>query len=90
MDPYLDPQHILAEAHNKTSPIGSATALVGILNYRTLNFANIGDSGFLIIRFKSDDEPYIILKSAEHQHSFNTPYQLSNFPNKADIQYLEQ
>lgn len=76
-------------AYYNTKPIGSATALVGILNNRTLNIANIGDSGFLIVRFKNS-EPYVMLKSKEQQHSFNTPYQLSNFPTKADLVYLEQ
>lgn len=62
--PFLDPQTIMDGAYYNTKPIGSATALVGILNNRTLNITNIGDSGFLIVRFKND-EPFVLLKSKE-------------------------
>ena len=43
--------------------------------------ANIGDSGFLLIRFSKDNQAYVAQKSKEQQHAFNIPYQLSVLPN---------
>lgn len=53
---------------------GSSTACVLILNREnsTVYTANIGDSGFIIVR-----EGEIIHRSEEQQHYFNTPFQLS-------------
>lgn len=53
---------------------GSSTACVLILNRETSTVytANIGDSGFMIIR-----KGEIVHKSDEQQHYFNTPFQLS-------------
>uniref|UniRef100_A0A1A9WPP8 Protein phosphatase n=1 Tax=Glossina brevipalpis TaxID=37001 RepID=A0A1A9WPP8_9MUSC len=57
--------------------VGSSTACVLILNRdnSTVYTANIGDSGFMIVRRGA-----IIHKSAEQQHYFNTPFQLSMPP----------
>lgn len=54
--------------------VGSSTACVLILNREnsTVYTANIGDSGFIVVR-----EGQIIHRSEEQQHYFNTPFQLS-------------
>ncbi|XP_055910183.1 protein phosphatase PTC7 homolog [Eupeodes corollae] len=54
--------------------LGSSTACVLVLNREnsTVYTANIGDSGFIVVR-----EGEIIHKSEEQQHYFNTPFQLS-------------
>lgn len=39
---------------------------------RTLHSANLGDSGFIVIR-----EGTVVHESSEQQHYFNTPYQLA-------------
>lgn len=54
--------------------IGSSTACVLILNREnsTVYTANIGDSGFIVVR-----EGTIVHRSEEQQHYFNTPFQLS-------------
>ncbi|XP_062137297.1 protein phosphatase PTC7 homolog [Drosophila sulfurigaster albostrigata] len=54
--------------------LGSSTACVLILNRETstVHTANIGDSGFIVVR-----EGEIVHKSEEQQHYFNTPFQLS-------------
>ena len=83
----LYPTFILQKAFSKVSAVGSATALVAILNKDELHVANLGDSGFLIIRFKNG-EPYVPYKSKEQQHSFNIPFQLSQLPTKADLEIL--
>lgn len=53
--------------------IGSSTACIVILNRDscTMHTANIGDSGFVIVRHGK-----VVHKSEEQQHYFNTPYQL--------------
>lgn len=59
---------------NKRSISGSSTACVLILNREnsTLYTANIGDSGFIVVRGGQ-----IVHRSEEQQHYFNTPFQLS-------------
>jgi protein phosphatase PTC7 len=53
---------------------GSSTACILILNRETSTVytANIGDSGFIVVR-----QGEIIHRSEEMQHYFNTPFQLS-------------
>lgn len=53
---------------------GSSTACVVLLNKEnsTLYTANIGDSGFMVVR-----RGRVIHRSEEQQHYFNTPFQLS-------------
>ena len=58
------PTYILSKSFNRVNAVGSATALVAILNKRELAIANIGDSGFILIRFKNG-EPYCPHKSKE-------------------------
>ncbi|KAH8417062.1 hypothetical protein KR222_002489, partial [Zaprionus bogoriensis] len=57
---------------------GSSTACLVALNRSdcTLHTANLGDSGFLVLR-----DNRVVLKSDEQQHEFNTPFQLSVPPN---------
>jgi Stage II sporulation protein E (SpoIIE) len=54
--------------------IGSSTACVLVLNREnnTVYTANIGDSGYIVVR-----NGEIVHKSDEQQHYFNTPFQLS-------------
>ncbi|XP_074093854.1 protein phosphatase PTC7 homolog isoform X3 [Cotesia typhae] len=54
--------------------IGSSTACVIVLNKETSSIyaANIGDSGFVIVR-----KGKVVHRSSEQQHYFNTPFQLS-------------
>ncbi len=54
--------------------IGSSTACIMVLDKKsqTLHSANLGDSGFLVIRQGS-----VVHQSSEMQHYFNTPYQLA-------------
>lgn len=61
----------------KTPLMGSSTACIVALNReeRRVYSANLGDSGFLIIR---DGE--VVHRSEEQQHYFNTPFQLAVAP----------
>lgn len=73
------PSDLLAKSYvelmyNKKPILGSSTACVVILNREnnTLYTANIGDSGFMVVRHGK-----VIHRSEEQQHYFNTPFQLS-------------
>jgi len=52
---------------------GSSTACVVLLNREdsTLYTANIGDSGFMVVR-----KGRVVRRSEEQQHYFNTPFQV--------------
>jgi len=70
------PQDLIARAFRVLSlpprPIGSSTACVVVLHHNVLYTANLGDSGFLVMR-----KGKIIYKSKEQTHYFNAPFQLS-------------
>jgi len=70
---------------HKLPSIGSSTACIVSLHReeRRIYSANLGDSGFMVIR---DGE--VVHKSTEQQHQFNTPYQLSVFPPSQSGQYI--
>ncbi|XP_046840868.1 protein phosphatase PTC7 homolog [Xenia sp. Carnegie-2017] len=59
---------------NKEPLFGSTTACIAVLDKKNslLHSANLGDSGFLVIRKQS-----VIHSSMGQQHYFNTPYQLA-------------
>jgi len=85
------PKEILSNAyytiiHKQQVKAGSSTACILTLKdgdpvkgIAILSSANIGDSGFLIIR-----DGKKIFKSKEQTHAFNTPYQLSVLPPGTD------
>lgn len=58
---------------------GSSTACLLALDRSDcmLHTANLGDSGFLVVRNKA-----LLYRSTEQEHGFNTPYQLAVPPNK--------
>ncbi len=59
------------------TPTGSSTACIIIIDNekQTLHSANLGDSGFLVVRGGK-----VVHRSEEQQHYFNTPFQLSIAP----------
>jgi serine/threonine protein phosphatase PrpC len=61
---------------------------VAIRNQKDISIANLGDSGFVLIRFRNG-EAYTFARSKEQQHSFNIPFQLSILPGQKDIEQLE-
>ncbi|KAH8355455.1 hypothetical protein KR084_009644 [Drosophila pseudotakahashii] len=65
--------------------VGSCTACILTLNRRnsTLYTANIGDSGFLVVRSGA-----VVCRSREQQHHFNTPFQLSAPPPGHELNVL--
>ena len=69
----LAPLKVLVSAHAATPVQGSSTALVLLLRKATLHGANLGDSGFMILRAGR-----ILFKSQPQQHAFNFPYQIGS------------
>lgn len=76
------PDKLLAKAFEMLAtpprPIGSSTACVLIVHQDTLYSANLGDSGYLVLR-----KGHIIFRSREQTHYFNAPFQLSLPPENA-------
>lgn len=66
---------------NKVPLLGSSTACIVILDRQShrLHTANLGDSGFLVVRGGE-----VVHRSDEQQHYFNTPFQLSIAPPGAE------
>ena len=48
----IDPTYILNKGFKKVTAVGSSTALVAIRNQKSIHIANLGDSGFILIRFR--------------------------------------
>lgn len=74
-----EPAAIISRAYNellenKSHILGSSTACLVVLQGEALRLssANIGDSGFLVVR-----DGTVVHRSQEQQHYFNTPFQLS-------------
>jgi serine/threonine protein phosphatase PrpC len=62
---------------------GSATATICVLNNKEMTALNLGDSGFILVRFDTlTNSPFVLMKSKEQTHKFNTPYQLTVLPNE--------
>ncbi|XP_047003031.1 protein phosphatase PTC7 homolog [Schistocerca americana] len=77
-----EPAALLASSYyelleDKRPVLGSTTACVVVLNREThmAYTANIGDSGFVVVR-----RGQVVHRSEEQQHYFNTPFQLSMPP----------
>jgi protein phosphatase PTC7 len=70
----LDPIELMDYGHKQVEHItGSSTALVLVITEggKKLTAANLGDSGFMVIR-----DGKLFFRSEEMQHFFNFPYQL--------------
>ncbi|XP_060178372.1 probable protein phosphatase 2C 55 [Lycium barbarum] len=72
---HVNPKRVLQEAYRNTNSEGSSTACIITLNpeNNTICAANVGDSGFFLIR-----KGRIIYESPIQERSFNFPYQLGN------------
>jgi len=84
------PGKLLAQAfremkENKQQLVGSSTACLMMLSHTDLKLytANIGDSGFLVVR-----QGEVVHRSQEQQHYFNTPFQLSLPPTELQSEVL--
>lgn len=86
----ISPKDILIDAVNDNREIGSCTCVLATLDEKAplLYTANLGDSGYLLLR-KEGLDLVQIFRTKEQQHSFNFPYQVGtggDDPAKADSQ----
>eukprot|EP00270_Netrium_digitus_P021511 TRINITY_DN9221_c0_g1_i1.p1 TRINITY_DN9221_c0_g1~~TRINITY_DN9221_c0_g1_i1.p1 ORF type:complete len:197 (+),score=68.92 TRINITY_DN9221_c0_g1_i1:53-592(+) len=76
---------LLSWAHTRTQCAGSSTAAVLVLMDNVLDAANVGDSGWMLVR-----RGQVAARSWPQQHAFNMPYQLSvHSPLAAEVQSIE-
>jgi len=69
-----DPVDIMSAGYTiSTDIVGSSTCCICVLDGGYLRCANLGDSGFMVIRRNQ-----VHFRSREQQHSFNFPYQLGS------------
>ncbi|KAG6550728.1 hypothetical protein Mapa_007825 [Marchantia paleacea] len=84
----IDPARVLEKAHSMTKCRGSSTACILALSDSVLEAANLGDSGFVILR-----NSRTLFKSPAQQHQFNIPFQLesggSDPPSAAEVFSIE-
>lgn len=67
-----DPVDLMNEGYQYSAYVqGSSTCCILVLDGTQLRAANLGDSGFMVIRGLE-----IIYRTKEQQHSFNFPYQI--------------
>jgi protein phosphatase PTC7 len=67
-----DPVDVMSEGYQYSTYVqGSSTACILVLDGTHINAANLGDSGFMIVRGLE-----IVYRTKEQQHSFNFPYQI--------------
>jgi len=69
-----EPLRVMLLAHSRTIVRGSSTACVVLLRGNELQVANLGDSGFAILR-----DGRLLFKSPPQQHRFNFPYQIGAY-----------
>lgn len=69
----------MCAAENKATTFGAATMTVLHLAGSSVGVANLGDSGFMVLR-QTRDGFKTIARSAEQQHCWNFPYQLMRVP----------
>ena len=78
-----NPKRVLFQAVQNTDKKGSATVCIVSLSPSeqgaSLRAANLGDSGFIVIRQKQ-----VMFVSPIQQHSFNFPFQVSSIPQYSD------
>ncbi|KAI5076803.1 hypothetical protein GOP47_0008868 [Adiantum capillus-veneris] len=68
-----NPKSVIIKGVNRTKAIGSCTAVLAALHKQTLYVANIGDSGFIVVR-----DGMVLAKSKPMQHGFNFPHQIGS------------
>ncbi|KAL5703916.1 protein-serine/threonine phosphatase [Ranunculus cassubicifolius] len=71
-DPIAEPAEILVRSAALSTSSGSSTALVAHFNGQVLHVANLGDSGFIVIR-----NGMIFMKSSPMVYGFNFPVQIA-------------
>ncbi|XP_078441644.1 protein phosphatase 2C family protein isoform X3 [Wolffia australiana] len=79
-NPAVHPAEILSQSCMKCLSPGSSTALVAFFDGQGLHVANIGDSGFIVIRNNK-----VLQRSAPMVFAFNFPYQIEAGENPSQL-----
>lgn len=87
------PRELLVQAVAESRQQGSSTAVICMLDHQKnyLHTANLGDSGYLLLR-KNGYDLTTVYRSKEQTHGFNFPYQVGvggDDPSRADLQVHE-
>jgi len=69
----------MSAAETTTQSYGASTIVVLVAEGGEIGVANLGDSGFMILR-KGPQGFMVVEQSEEQQHSWNCPYQLTRLP----------
>lgn len=69
----------LSAAETGAQAYGASTITTLVLDGTTVGVANLGDSGFMVLR-KKPNGTCVVHRSEEQQHSWNCPYQLTRLP----------
>lgn len=68
-----DPKSVIIRSVQLSTSVGTCTAVLAALYRQTLHVANIGDSGFLVVR-----NGEVLARSTPMQRGFNFPYQIGS------------
>lgn len=73
-----DPKQLAVIAASRNKEIGTSTLVIVTLDNKqgVLRSANIGDSGYMILRKNAAGKFDLVYRSQEQQHSFNFPFQI--------------
>eukprot|EP00929_Paragymnodinium_shiwhaense_P007909 TRINITY_DN111832_c0_g1_i1.p1 TRINITY_DN111832_c0_g1~~TRINITY_DN111832_c0_g1_i1.p1 ORF type:complete len:1047 (-),score=145.33 TRINITY_DN111832_c0_g1_i1:154-3294(-) len=69
----------ISAAETQATTYGASTISVLTMNDGEVGVANLGDSGYMLLR-KESHGMAIVRRSEEQQHSWNCPYQLTRLP----------
>ncbi|KAH0460387.1 hypothetical protein IEQ34_011050 [Dendrobium chrysotoxum] len=76
------PSLVLIQSASKANSPGSSTVLIGFFDGQALHVANIGDSGFIVIR-----DAHVFKRSSPMLYGFNFPMQIESGDNPS--KYIE-
>lgn len=74
-----DAASALQAAEDQATSFGATTAVATQLVGSSINIANLGDSGFMLLR-RHEEDFEVVARSKEQQHEWNFPYQLMRLP----------
>lgn len=85
------PKALVADAAARVTAQGSSTLVLATLSADgTLRTANVGDSGYVVLRASDSQRFELQFKSKEQTHGFNFPYQLGSHGDKPDCAQTAQ
>ena len=73
----IDPKEVMRYAWSNSNEAGSSTALIATMGRNgILHYANLGDSGLMVLRHNHDDSYVKLIQTEAQVHGFNCPFQL--------------